>query len=46
MFIHDGFLLEEKEDAIDLSVIECDDDDDDGVNGRLIDIDWFVGNYY
>lgn len=46
MFIHGGFLLEEKEDAIDLSVIECDDDDDDGVNGRLIDIDWFVCNYY
>ena len=44
MFIHGGFLLEEKEDAIDLSVIEC--DFDDGVNGRLIDIDWFVGNYY
>lgn len=46
MFVHGGFLLEEKEDAIDLSVIECDDDDDDGVNGRLIDIDWLVGYYY
>ena len=46
MFIHGGFLLERKEDAIDLSVIECDDDDDDGVNGRLIDFDWLVGYYY
>ena len=44
MFIHGGFLLEDKEDAIDLSVIEC--DYAPGVNGRLIDIDWFVGYYY
>ena len=39
-----GYLLEEKEDAIGLSVIEY--DCDAGVNGRLIDLDWFVGNYY
>ena len=44
MFIHGGYLLEEKEDAIGLSVIEC--DYDTSVNGRLIDIDWFVGYYY
>ncbi len=44
MFKHGGYLLEEKEDAIGLSVIEY--DCDAGVNGRLIDLDWFVGNYY
>lgn len=44
MFIHGGFFLEEKEDVIGLSVIES--DYDNGINGRLIDIDWFVGYYY
>ena len=44
MFIHGGFILEEKENAIDLSVIEC--NYETGVDGRLIDIDWFVGYYY
>lgn len=43
MFIHGGYSLEEKEDAIGLSVIE--NDYDNGINGRLIDIDWFVGYY-
>lgn len=44
MVMHGGYLLEKKEDAIGLYVIEC--DYDTGVNGRLIDIDWFVGYYY
>lgn len=44
MFIHGGYLLEEKDDAIGLSVIEC--DYDTSVNGRLIDIDWLTGYFY